>query len=519
MHVKNEAERAIGKGKTVFSIRISEVLPFKALELVIVAAQWVDVFTPPLKSRVEQLAAAIGELLKLRQNDGDLRRNETKIKQTKIGRIKAMVLTEEKTRTEGRLGILVGGGPAPGINGVIGAATIEAHRHGLEVVGIYDGFKWLAKGDISHIRSLNIDDVNQVRFRGGSILHTSRENPTEDEAKIRNVVKALRDLKIRYLVTIGGDDTAFSAYKTSQLAKDAIRVAHVPKTIDNDLPLPGDMPTFGFRTAKHIGGQLVSNLVEDARTTRRWYIVVTMGRSVGHLALGMGNGAGASITLIPEEFTGPDVSLNLICDIIEGTMIKAKTLDRDYGVAVIAEGIAELMINELKHYPFVSIKEDASHHLRLAEVPFALILKRKLQERAENRKEKIAFVDVTIGYELRCADPIAFDAEYVQQLGWGAVRYLLRIGEESWTQAGAMITIEAGELVPKPFSDLLNSDTGKTRIRQVNINSDQYRCARSYMIRLERNDFEKEEQLKRLSAAARLSLEEFRKKYAYLVGL
>jgi len=421
---------------------------------------------------------------------------------------------KRSARSRDKLGILVGGGPAPGINGVIGAAAIEAINNGLEVLGIYDGFKWLARGDVSHVSTLSIEDVARARFRGGSILNTSRENPTKEDAKMRNVVKALKELEIEYLVTIGGDDTAFSASKTSEYAAGTIKVAHVPKTIDNDLPLPGNMPTFGFRTAEHAGGQLVANLLEDARTTHRWYIVVAMGRSAGHLALGMGNVAGAPLTLIPEEFSQVKVSLDLVCDTIEGAMHKGKALGRDYGVVVLAEGVGDLLKDELKDNPLVVVEHDEHGHFRLGEVPLALILKRTLQQRAADRGQKVTLIDVTIGYELRCADPIPFDAEYSQQLGWGAVSYLLERGEKRWAGGGAMISIQAGEVVPIPFSDILDPQTGKTAVRRVNVNSDEYQCARSYMVRLEREDFQRAAKLKKISAAAGMSPTDFRKKYA-----
>ncbi|MEJ5229626.1 MAG: 6-phosphofructokinase, partial [Pseudothermotoga sp.] len=169
-----------------------------------------------------------------------------------------------------RVGILVGGGPAPGINSVINAVTIEAINNDLEVIGIYDGFEHLMKGRIDMIRPLTISDVSRIHIEGGSILRTSRANPTKKTEDIQNVLKSLNELKISYLVTIGGDDTAFSASMVSKASGGTIRVAHVPKTIDNDLPLPGGMPTFGFETARHVGTELVYNLMQDSRTTNRW---------------------------------------------------------------------------------------------------------------------------------------------------------------------------------------------------------------------------------------------------------
>ncbi len=411
-----------------------------------------------------------------------------------------------------RIGILVGGGPAPGINGVIGAATIEALSNGFEVVGILDGFKWLSRGDVNHIRMLSEKDVIKARFEGGSILHTSRENPTKDREKMNNVVNCLKKLEISHLITIGGDDTAFSASQTCKFAEGTIRVAHVPKTIDNDLPLPAGVPTFGFQTARHVGGELVSNLLEDARTTHRWYLVVAMGRTVGHLALGMGVTGGATLTIIPEEFTRKP-TIDLICSIVEGSIFKARALGRDYGVAVVAEGVGDLLKEELKDNPLALVEYDEHGHFRISEVPLCLIIKRTLNQRFKERGEKIQFVDITIGYELRSAKPILFDIEYTHQLGYGAVRYIL--GETY--KSGALISVQAGSIVPIPFDQILDPNTGKTAVRKVDINSDLYLSARAMMIRLERHDFENHEILAKIARAANMTEEKFKNNYHLVV--
>src|SRR5439155_4507180 len=121
----------------------------------------------------------------------------------------------------------------------------------------------------------------------------------------------------------------------------SIRVAHVPKTIDNDLPLPGSTPTFGFETARQVGVGIVRNLAEDARTTQRWYLIVSMGRAAGHLALGIGKAAAATLTVIPEEFRGRPVMLDELCDILIGAIIKRRAMRAPYGIAVLAEGLIE----------------------------------------------------------------------------------------------------------------------------------------------------------------------------------
>src|SRR3989339_1522793 len=221
-----------------------------------------------------------------------------------------------------KLAIVVGGGPAPGINSVIGAATIRAIVEGVEVIGIKDGFKWIMQGDISHIKELNINNVSRIHFRGGSYIGIARNNPTKNKKHLENTVTSLLRLNVDKLITIGGDDTAFSALKVEEMASGRIHVVHVPKTIDNDLDLPHGIPTFGFQTARHIGVEVVKNLMVDAQTTSRWYFVVTMGRKAGHLALGIGKATGATLTLIPEEFPSKIISINHMVDILVGAIIK-----------------------------------------------------------------------------------------------------------------------------------------------------------------------------------------------------
>jgi 6-phosphofructokinase len=172
-----------------------------------------------------------------------------------------------------------------------------------------DGFEHLIEGRTGEVRPLSITDVSRIHAQGGSIIRTSRASPAvRDEAaadpdwRLHACLETLRLLGIGALITIGGDDTAFSASRLAQAAGTSLGVVHVPKTIDNDLPLPGGTPTFGFETARSVGAGLVNNLMTDAMTTQRWYLVVAMGRSAGHLAVGIGKSAGATLTVIAEEF-------------------------------------------------------------------------------------------------------------------------------------------------------------------------------------------------------------------------
>ena len=245
-----------------------------------------------------------------------------------------------------RLGILCGGGPAPGINSVIGAATICAALQGAQVIGIRDGFKWLIKGDTDHITPLSIEQVSRIHFTGGSYLGTARANPTRDERDLETTVASLEALRIDSLITIGGDDTAYSAMRLADHSHGRLRVVHVPKTIDNDLDLPQGIVTFGYQTARHFGVDIVKNLMVDARTTSRWYLVITMGRKAGHLALGIGKAAGATMTVIPEEFRGESIRLDQVVDILAGAIIKRRADGREDGTAVMAEGLVEFLAPE-----------------------------------------------------------------------------------------------------------------------------------------------------------------------------
>jgi 6-phosphofructokinase len=477
-----------------------------------------------------------------------------------------------------RLAMLVGGGPAPGINGVISAVTIEAINRGIEVYGIQDGYQWLVAPDTittinecidkhgfdkpeewlskdgpCNIRRLYIDDVTPIYSRGGSILGTSRTNPTKKKEDMDRVLKIFKTMEFDALVSIGGDDTAYSASRVYESYKESggyIRVAHVPKTIDNDLPLPGSTPTFGFETARHHGVALVRALAEDARTTSRWYIVISMGRNAGHLALGIGKAAAATVTVIPEEF-GLDenkkpntVTLKHLCDIILGSIIKRYSEHDRFGVIVLAEGLIESVKDELKKIldntsgKYGTYQTDDHGHLRLGEIEFGKLIRDLLTERLSKPKKaktggppmprlndiigveaepyglEVTFVSKDLGYELRCADPIPFDAEYTRDLGYSAVKFLL---EERAGQFGAIIGFIEGGMKPMKFEDMLDKRTNRMQIRLVNVDGEGYEVASRYMIRLDERDFGDPANLKKLADVIHMDPETFRRNFAYLI--
>jgi len=414
-----------------------------------------------------------------------------------------------------RLGILVGGGPAPGINSAISAAAIEAVNQQMEVLGIYDGYEHLMQGRTDMVRPLSIAEVSRIHFQGGSILRTARANPTRKPDDMQRTVKALRDLGISALVTIGGDDTAFAAFEVAKAANGAVRVAHIPKTIDNDLPLPGGVSTFGFQTARHVGTELIRNLMEDARTTNRWLFAVVMGRKAGHLALGIGKAAGATLTIIPEEFPQEQIRVQDVCLVLEGAILKRRVMGRQHGVAIIAEGIGEkLAPEELASIPGVEMTYDPYGHMRLGEIPLTTILKREVQQRFAERGDTMSIVDVTLGYELRCAQAIPFDVDYTRTLGFGAVRFLMSEPEDDRLRHAGFICLEGEHLRVLPFEELHDPTTGRVRIRTVDMRSEHYHVARQYMIRLEEHDLNDAEMRAKLATAARMQPEAFKRRFA-----
>jgi 6-phosphofructokinase 1 len=306
---------------------------------------------------------------------------------------------------------------------------------------------------------------------------------------------------VRYLVCIGGDDTTYGAASIARRTGGRIGVATVPKTIDNDLPLPDNAPTFGFETARSVGAGILESLMEDARTTARWYVVVCMGRKSGALALGMCKAAGSTVAVLPEEFPEHSDLLSVV-DTIVGSIVKRRSVGRQHGIAVVAEGIAERLASDAFEAA-ENVGRDSFGNIRLADIPLGIILRDGVRKRLEEIGVDSIVHAKDIGYELRCAKPVPFDVDYTRTLGFGAVRYLMSGG------SGALIALSGGHVEPMALEDLTDPDTGRIRTRQVDLTTEAYRVARDYMVRLEPVDFEGE-RLERLAAQTSLAPNEFR---------
>jgi ATP-dependent phosphofructokinase / diphosphate-dependent phosphofructokinase len=245
---------------------------------------------------------------------------------------------------EKSVAILCAGGPAPGINTVIGSVTKVFLKNGYQVIGVHEGYKTLFNGE-PNIEMLNFQHADDIYSRGGSALRMSRYKPKDEEFKPDFFEK----YNVKLLVTIGGDDTASTAARlTKYLQSKNLKVAniHVPKTIDNDLPLPEGIPTFGYHSAKEEGVRLATTIYEDGRTSGTWFVVAAMGREAGHLAFGIGTACHYPMIIIPEMFNKAKVSFEKITNLIISSILKRKLLGLDYGCAIISEGVFHFMSDE-----------------------------------------------------------------------------------------------------------------------------------------------------------------------------
>jgi len=395
--------------------------------------------------------------------------------------------------------ILCGGGPAPGINSVIGTVIKVFLKAGYRIIGMHGGYKSLFS-DNPDTEDLTFTFADNIVNRGGSALRMSRYKPKDSEFNTNFFVKN----NVKLLVTIGGDDTASTANRISKyLEANSIRIQniHVPKTIDNDLPLPEGNPTFGYESAKEEGVRIASTVYEDARTSGNWFVISAMGREAGHLAFGIGAACHFPMIIIPEMFNKTSVTFDKIIRLIISAMLKRKILGIGYGVAVVSEGVFHFMTNEEILSSGINFSYDEHGHPELGNVSKAHIFNVILQNKLKEIKVSIKTRPVELGYELRCHSPTAFDLMYCSLLGIG-VKHLFDQG-----LTGCMVTSDQkGDIHPLFLKDV-EDENGKVRPRLVNMNGqkakmvfedglqylspEDYEAAKKYIPNPEYYDFKK----------------------------
>ena len=366
--------------------------------------------------------------------------------------------------------ILAGGGPAPGINTVEGTIAKTFMAKGYRVLGLHGGYSGLFSPNPNFIE-FDFALADAIFNRGGSYLQMSRFKPSQEDFEKNFNLKLFQDNNIKLLVTIGGDDTASTANRISKFLKAKnyhIQNIHVPKTIDNDLPLPMNTPTFGFNSAKAEGTRIATTVYEDARTSGNWFIVAAMGRSAGHLAMGIGASCHYPMIIIPEMFNKTEITVDKIVKMSVSAIIKRKLRGIDYGGIIISEGVFHMLSDEQLKATGIKFTYDDHGHPELGKISKAQLFNDLLEIEFKKLGMKIKTRPVEIGYDIRCQSPIAYDLLYCSQLGAGVYELFIK-GE-----TGCMVYVDTlGTIKPLYLSDLQDPETGNIPPRLVDINGDQ----------------------------------------------
>ena len=412
-----------------------------------------------------------------------------------------------------RVAILFAGGPAPAANAVISAAAVSFLRNGVEVVGVKHGYSSLIdysadKPLVEGTDYVMIDHkiLSRTRSKRGIIIGTARANPgkmvshpshledPERSAPLKKVYEGLCSIGVDALISIGGDDTLKTANKF-KLYQDRlpagskkIPVVHLPKTIDNDYS--GIDFTFGYFTAVDFLAHEVLNLLADAEANRNFFLVESMGRSAGWLAYGVAIAGEASLVIsvedisgkyrTTEEYTDPAtgqthsrevMNLDEVIRRIVLTMVTREREGKEYGVIVIAEGLAELL--PFKHLEGAT--RDDHGHIKVSDVSLYTMFAKLIESAyAKQTGKKKQVKPVQLGYEARCTVPHAFDVMLGSQLGVGAYRALV---EQKLN--GVMVSCE-GQLTLRyvPFEQLVDPETLVTMVRYIDRDSDFHKLTR-----------------------------------------
>ena len=364
--------------------------------------------------------------------------------------------------------ILCGGGPAPGMNSVSMSVAKTFLSRGYRVIGLHAGYSGLFSKN-ARTEDLTFAIADRYFNRGGSYLEMSRFKPTDADFENNFNLDLFKDNNIKLLVTIGGDDTASTANRISKfLAAKGYPIAniHCPKTIDNDLPLPANAPTFGYNSAKNEGAHLARTVYEDARTSGNWLVISAMGRTCGSLALGIGEATHCPMTIIPEMFNKTEICLDKVVKLSISAILKRKVMGINYGTIVAAEGLFHEFKAEEMEAAGIRFSYDDHGHPELGKVSKAVLFNDLLEAEYKKIGIKVKSRPVEIGYDVRCQDPVAYDVTYCTELAMGVYQLF------SEGKTGCMVYVDSfGNVSPLYLADLQDPNTGKIPPRVVDINS------------------------------------------------
>ena len=377
------------------------------------------------------------------------------------------------------IAILTGGGPAPGMNTVVGSVAKTFLNKGYRVIGLHEGYTGLFNPE-PRTEDISFRLADDIFNRGGSYLQMSRFKPTDKDFEENFNLKFFTENNVKLLVTVGGDDTASTANRIAKFLEAKhypIANIHVPKTIDNDLPLPKGAPTFGYESAKEGGTVIARTVYADARTSGNWFVIAAMGRSAGHLAFGIGEACHYPMIVIPEMFDKTEITVEKIVNLVVSAVIKRKIMGMDYGAAIISEGVFHSLSDEEIKKSGVNFTYDDHGHPELGKVSKAHIFNEMLEKKLKELKIKVKSRPVEIGYEVRCQTPIAYDLTYCSELGMGVYQLF------SEGKTGCMVFVDSeGNVAPLYLKDLQDPETGKIPPRLVDISSDKFAAVMNNII-------------------------------------
>lgn len=378
--------------------------------------------------------------------------------------------------------ILCAGGPAPGINTVVATVAKRFISDHFRVIGLNYGYKTLFTPNPNFVE-ITYDLADRIFDKGGSYLKMSRYKPKQEEYNENFFVNE----NVALLVTIGGDDTASSANRISRYLAEKhfnMQNIHVPKTIDNDLPLPQNIPTFGYHSAKNEGVRIGITIFEDARTSDGWFVISAMGREAGHLALGIGLACHFPMIIIPEMFYNTPITFNKIVKMIISSMVKRDLMGLNYGVAVVSEGVFHYISNEEINNSGIQFTYDEHGHPELGNVSKAHIFNILLQKELKKLNLKFRSRPEEVGYELRCISPIAYDLKYCTNLGNG-VKVLFDRGESK-----CIVTVYPNDEIKPLFMKDISDENGVIKPRLVDAKSDRFHVTLTSMDYIRSEDYE-----------------------------
>jgi phosphofructokinase-like protein len=334
------------------------------------------------------------------------------------------------------IGMLTGGGDCPGLNAVIRAVTRRALMDDFTVLGFRNGWAGAIRKDYV---PLSRERVSGILHQGGTILGTSRTNPTEGQ--LEEIAKNVKGLDLTALIAIGGDDTLTVA---SRLHKRGIPILGVPKTIDNDID--GTDQTFGFDTAVNIATEALDRLHTTAEAHSRVLVVEIMGRHAGWIALAAGIAGGADLVLIPEF----PMSLDAVCEVIKRRQASGK----NFSIMAVAEGFI------LEGREVTQVRElDAFGHVRLGGIGEVLCKEIEARSKIESRA-------VVLGHIQRGGTPTAYDRVLSTRFGIKAVELAIA------GQFGKMVALRGTDVIGVDFDavvvEVTDPKTGQSKLRLRN---------------------------------------------------